>query len=372
MRRETLLVSGLALGLLAGCGEEGPPPEAAVRAVRDLGRVETAASIRGRDGGYSLRRGEQAVFFFGDTVLTAPGEDGTSWRNNTCAATADLDARDGLGGFAEREDALGAPVECFPQTAAERAFNLAHQGDPCQEAPCGARYAVWPGALVDDAERDRTLAFYHLIHAEPGDFNFSRVGSSLAVWPAGQPAPERPELAPGAEHPTQLFPLADPAFGSAALVDQGWLYTYACETDWVAKPCKLGRARLADALDRARWEFWAGDDWSADVGEAVSVMEGNDIMSVAWNRHLERLLAVYNQPMDRRVMLRTAPRPEGPWSAPLEALICLEPTEGSGWIYDALPHPELEREGGRVHYLTYSRTTGFLQSELRLVELELE
>ncbi|HOX42506.1 MAG TPA: DUF4185 domain-containing protein [Myxococcota bacterium] len=373
MRHEALLVSGLALGLLAGCGEEGPPPEAAVRATRDLGLVESAASIRGRDGGYSLLRDGQAVFFFGDTILASPGEDGSSWRNNTCAASADLDARDGLGGFVEREDALGAPVECFPRTAQEAAFNLAHQGDPCQTEPCGARYAVWPGAVVDDPERARALAFYHLIYAEPGDFNFSRVGSSLAVWPDGQAAPERPELAPGAEHPTQLFPLSDPAFGSAALVDQDRLYAYACETDWVAKPCRLGRAPLADALDRARWEFWAGEaGWVDEPARAEPVMEGNDMLAVGWNRHLERFLAVYNQPMDHRVMLRTAPRPEGPWSAPLEAFECLAPTEGSGWIYDALPHPELAREDGRVQYLTFSRATGFLMSELRLVELELE
>jgi hypothetical protein len=372
MRREALLVSGLALGLLAGCGEEGPPPEVAMRAVRDLGPVETAASIRGRDGGYSLLRDGQAMFFFGDTILTSPGVDGTSWRNNTCASTADLDAQDGLGGFAERGDALGAPVECFPQTAGEQAFNQAHAGDPCLEEPCGARYAVWPGSVVEDPERSRALAFYHLIVAEPGDFNFSRVGSSLAVWRDDQEAPERPELAPGAERPTLMFPLSDPAFGSAALVEDGWLYAFACETDWVAKPCRQGRVRLADALDRARWEFWAGDGWSADVGEAVSVMEGNDMLVVAWNRHLARFLAVYNQPMDHRVMLRTALHPEGPWSAPLEAFTCLEPTEGSEWIYDALPHPELAREDGRVQYLTYSRTTGFLQSELRLVELELE
>ena len=33
------------------------------------------------------------------------------------------------------------------------------------------------------------------------------------------------------------------------------------------------------------------------------------------------------------------------------------------------PHAELARENGRVEYLTYCRGTGFLSSEIRLVEL---
>jgi hypothetical protein len=40
-------------------------------------------------------------------------------------------------------------------TAAEQAFNNVHQGNPCQQQPCGARWALWPGAIVADTARNR-------------------------------------------------------------------------------------------------------------------------------------------------------------------------------------------------------------------------
>jgi hypothetical protein len=43
-----------------------------------------------------------------------------------------------------------------------------------------------------------------------------------------------------------------------------------------------------------------------------------------------------------------------------------------GWVYDALAHPELSQDNGRIVYVTYSRYTDPHRSEMRLVALELE
>jgi hypothetical protein len=69
------------------------------------------------------------------------------------------------------------------------------------------------------------------------------------------------------------------------------------------------------------------------------------------------------------VMMRASERPEGPWSEPVVAFTTRTPK--SLWVYDARAHPEYERAGGQIQYVTYSLATGDFKSEMRLVEVEL-
>ena len=358
--------------LAAGCGGDGGPQASlAVMGAADIGQLETSPIIRGRDGGYSGRFEGHSVWLYGDTALEAPDAQGRTWLNNSWSYTDDTDAADGVTGFLERPDSAQAPQEFFPLTDEERQYNDAHYGDPCAQEPCGARWAMWPGSLVYDAEGARALVFYGKIHAAPGDFNFYGVGHSLAVWSRFEDAPVRPVVRAQAAEPTLLFQDDEPAFGSGAFIAEGYLYAYACELDGFDKPCKLARVLPAQALQRDAWSFFAGGGaWSADVRDAKAVFNGSDMVTVYWNTYLGCYLAVYSQPMDAVTRLRTAPRPEGPWSRAVTAFRAQKP-EGGGWVYDAVAHPEFDLDGGRVIHVTYSRSTGFLQGEFRVVRVEL-
>ena len=92
------------------------------------------------------------------------------------------------------------------------------------------------------------------------------------------------------------------------------------------------------------------------------------MLSITYNRHLRAYWAVYAKPLANRVLISTAPSPEGPWSPPTAAFDTLKPHQL--WVYDALAHPEFERENGRIKYITYSLRTAS-GSQMRLVELEL-
>ncbi len=338
---------------------------------KDLGVLPTHPGIRGRDGGYGGTFAGRSVWLYGDTVLEEAAADGRRWRHNSWSATTDFDASDGLTGFLEPLDAAGAPEEFFPQTIDEQTWNDIHFVDDCTVEPCGSRWAVWPGAMVEDAARARALVFYFLVYAEPGDFNFQGVGSSIAVWDDFDAGPTRPELSPGTKHPTLLFGENEPELGAAALVVGDRVYAYACVTEGLSKPCILARASLADALDHDAWRWFAGGGaWSPRAADARPVLDGNDIMTVTFCPALGVYLAVYSQPLGTRTLLRTAPAPEGPWSRATLAFATRKP-EGDATVYDALAHPELARDGGRVQYVSYSRSTGFLESEVRLVELTL-
>ncbi|WP_437898499.1 DUF4185 domain-containing protein [Sorangium sp. So ce124] len=350
--------------VLAACGGEPGP---GVESAEEIGVVEKGAWIEGRDGGDSAVVWGKSVWVYGDTVLTQADEAGTNWHHNSFDISDDLDASDGIGGFSSPADSVGAPGYFIAPTADEQAFNDAHAGDDCAEAPCGARWAVWPGAPVFDAARDRALIPYGLIYAEPGDFNFRGVGQSFAIWEGLDEAPERPIVDASAEHPDLLFGEGEPGWGAALVAHGDDLYTFACDGS-LSKPCRLARVPLETPVDRGAFRYFDGDGWSDDAGDAAELFDGAPIMSVSYCEHLGAWLAVYAPPFDHRIVARTAPDLTGPWSD--ESTLYTAPEEHAP--YDAVHHVEYEEDGGRVQYITYSRpTSGWFGSEFALVRVVL-
>ena len=139
---------------------------------------------------------------------------------------------------------------------------------------------MWPGALVTDSVRNRELIFYMLVYARPGNFNFSGVGTSVAIWDTFDGMPRRPIIDPSAPCTTCLFAENETPFGSAALTVGGMLYVYGCANSGFTNTCKLGRVDPADVLDRTAWSYYAGAGaWSPRLGDAVTVLNGNDILA---------------------------------------------------------------------------------------------
>jgi hypothetical protein len=294
-------------------GSAGPTADLSVVQATDLGATGTNPKIVGRDGGYSGVFAGHVVWVFGDTFLANPNAEGQSLISDSWSFTDDFNAQDGITGFQERDDAAGAPTMILQLSAAERAFNAAHQGTSCQQQPCGARWALWPGAIVADPARNRALIFYQVVSAQPGNFNFHAVGYSVATWQNFADLPQRPTIDAGAEHPDLLFGQNEPSFGSAALVQGDTLYVYGCSSSGFSVPCVLGRVALENVTELSAWSFYAGDgNWSNRVGDAAWVFTGNPIVNVSWNDYLQRFVAVYNSPLSANVMMRTAPESRRP------------------------------------------------------------
>ena len=259
------------------------------------------------------------------------------------------------------------------ETPDEQAFNATHYyAHPCQVPPCGARWAIWPMSIVVDPVTTEALVFYSLVSVAGPGFDFQGVGTSVAIWRRFADIPQRPTLSPPfvVDHPDLLFNEREPTFGSAALINDGVLYAYGCGSnfDGLDKGCRLGKVSVATVQRRLTWTFYAGHGrWSPSVADAISVFEGNDILSVAWNSYLQRFVAIYSQPFSQDVMLRTSPAPEGPWSSPLPAFMAMQPANGN--TYDAHAHPEFD--SGQETYVTYSRKLTSGHSEVRLVVLYL-
>ena len=369
-----LLVASIA-GSPSCSSNSGSPPSGTVVKAVDLGTIPTNPDILGRDGAYSALFQGYSVWLYGDTFLAKPNAENRTLISDSWSYTTDLNAQDGITGFEERLDSAGAPAMILTETPAEQTFNQAHNGNPCQQQPCGARWALWPSSVVTDPASNHALVFYMVVYAQLGNFNFQGMGGSVALWQSFQQQPQRPTFTPPIvpNHPDLMFNGNEPSFGTAAFIGNSTLYVYGCGTpsNGSDKGCRLARVDPAKVQNRNAWTFYLGNgNWSSQDSKAVSVFTGGSIMSVSWNSYLQSYIAVYSAPFSQNVMLRTSPAPEGPWSAEDTAFVALQPVSGN--VYDAHSHSEYDANGGKTIYVTYSRSTGTFTSELRLVAVELQ
>lgn len=89
----------------------------------------------------------RSVWLFGDTFLVLPNADNHRTLSNSSSSTFDMDAGDGIFGFEESVDDVGAPLNFFPFTEEESAFNRAHQVNTVAKSP------VWRAGRSGPAAR---------------------------------------------------------------------------------------------------------------------------------------------------------------------------------------------------------------------------
>ena len=106
-----------------------------------------------------------------------------------------------------------------------------------------------------------------------------------------------------------------------------------------------GAPPAAGVLDPAAYRYWDGTDWVVDPGNAEQVLpRPASELSVMWNNYLGKYTAMYSQGFNS-VVLRTADRPEGPWTGPT-VLVDYSMLPG---VYGAFMHPWAQ--GDDLYYL---------------------
>lgn len=376
MRNRNIAVVTIVLIIqLTGCNVPSDAghaqPSVEVVSVEDLGVVNQDSRLRGRDGGYSGMVGDRQVWVFGDSVISEPNSQGKTWLGSSFSFNPYFESDPRSPSLPLSNDLAGLPIELIDYTTAEEQYNQAHQGDACT-AQCGSRWALWPGPVVADSARDRSILFYGKIHSSPGELNFYGVGHSIAFWQHGANKPTRIIQSIVPDHPTLLFGDKEPQFGHGAFAHGETLFVYACERVETVKPCRLARAPLADVANKESWEYFGYENkWVDGYSSLQPLFHGNDIISVSYNAYLDRFTAVYSEPLSRNIQIRTAPRPEGPWSRPVKITTALPSQNTNGWVYDGLAHAEMSEEDGRFVYITYTRDSGTGTREMRMLRVEL-
>lgn len=273
----------------------------------DLGVVAMPSSITAVSGPHTSRFGDRVLWSFAEAVLDRPAANGDTWRSAIGAFSSPDDPLSPT--FAL--DANGAPLELVPLDATERAFNQAHTAQR-------QGLVVWPTANAS-ASDGSALVFYERLTIGPGDLNLAPSSTGIA------------RLAPNettAVRDPPLFVAPQPQFASGAITLDGYLYLYACTGGFAPTDgCRVARAPVDHAREQPAYRYWNGSDWSAVPASGVVVFDwvpGG--ATIAWHPHLGKFVASYTEPFATRTMVRTAPRPEGPWSAATPLSTTLPPT----------------------------------------------
>lgn len=232
-------------------------------------------------------------------------------------------------------------------------WSTAPDGTPSSFFPDRHPDYLWPGhgAVVDDvlvlffmvtrdagwqrtsADEVETLAFF-----DSHDWD-----AVIVRDPAAPPASWRPE-------PVRRPPIAPaPLLGSAGVfLHDDHLYAHA-----VSRPhaylCRWGSGAVGRG-DLTRPQWWCGDrGWVADDGRGPAVPPVATIapaeteFTVHWDPTRRAFVHVQLRGLGGPGLeLRTAPRPEGPWSAPIAVDYDPDPTDaGDRFSYAGKAHPGL-------------------------------
>lgn len=332
----------------------------------DIGVVPRPPGHAGRDVGFSGMLRGRSVWIFGDTFLPKIADDGLQWRSSSWSWTTDIASDDGIGPFKHALGQDGMAIQLLPHTSEETSYNIAHEGhENCTaKENCGSRHTPWPGALVVDRSERNGIIFYLNMKTGPGgQWDFRSVSGSVATWSDPDASANRVE--------PPLFAAEEPDWGAAAVLVDEDIYVYACEHNGSKKPCMVARVPFNSAADRDSYLFWAGNGWwSEDWRNAVPIFDGGSLFSVHYNAYLEKYLAFYMPGIADEITLRTALLPQGPWSEPHSIGKSMRAHEN--WNYALIAHPEFSRDNGRVEILSYTRPSGFLEQETRLIELRFD
>lgn len=342
-------------------------PKINIQNIRDLGPqlTENPHQMVGQDGAYSIPLGEKTLWFFGDTLIgqRTPGESvwypgGTAvgpWDmsgkagirrmiNNCGLLLENYDMRNGFQDVRYILDNVGEIKTLMPLLADEHPDEI----------------RIW--CMHGIALQDKLYLFFNKVEMladGPFPVNFDILGVGLVVgnsrdW----------EFQRVIHNGSDLFwRKNDPQFSAAILPDKNgdWLYFYGVKKD----PQRVQQTHLARVQpenitnpDAYQYLVSSAPKWSDNIADARPIFaHPPNEQSISFNPYLNCYLAVHSFDITGKIVARTAAHPWGPWSEPTVITTIVpvreKPLPYPPLVYAAKEHPVLQRENGRVIYITY-------------------
>jgi len=327
-----------------------------VRSTRYLGsfpahRAEQWTMI-GQDGGQSIPLPDATLFVFSDTLLAARSTHHPE-RPVPRAFRSTLGAR---GMFLANSAAIGAGPD-LRRTWAGMQYFLDGDGfvrqilEPLdRERLQGIRF--WPehGICIDG----RVYLYYLGVQTtDPGSiWGFRTLGTGLAVLDPASGRCER--LRSGGDWRLWPCTVDDLHFGVQVLREDDWLYVFASVREGLFTTARVARVRADDVTHPARYEFLQDPEprWGPSLDTACNLGLCGGDYSVSFNAHLGRYLMCYVESYGKRLTVRTAPRPWGPYDDPI-TVVGVPHEAASELVYLGFEHPHYSSDGGRTVFISY-------------------
>ncbi|EXJ55494.1 hypothetical protein A1O7_08421 [Cladophialophora yegresii CBS 114405] len=307
-----------------------------------LGDVHSATTYVKRDLGFQGQIGPYVLLSYGDTLYSDASYSDT-WRGMTSDSVA-LATQDPLVVVDPFLNTDGYPPQFCPL--------ISSFGEDPSECAMGITN------VVETTAPNEGIIFFLLNHRPNGTNNLMGAGVASIILDTSSypPVPQISRL------PPQYWwdATCEPWYGDVCALrwkDHIYAYGHGMEGNpWVY----LTRVRADEATNVNCYEYWNGEAWQSGrldgtaIGEKESVFWQINQGQVIWSNYFG-----YNW-MNSKVLLKTAQRPEGPWSDPITLYQATPLTDGSS-IYAAVPHPYFD-ESGKSLVVTFTNHPNTIQA----------
>lgn len=291
-------------------------PTQAVHLVTGAGspqRTDRLWGLAGTDLGIAFTDAEGTTFMaFGDTV--ACDNSASDWRSNTLVKSYNTDYSDGLqiwealtrNGFASS----GKAVEFIPSNF--KIEGVEHTVIPTAGIAIGdTLYIDYMSVRKWGSPGQWTTNYAATMESQDGGQTWRRVNNSIRVNTDNLPNEIAQQIG---RTGFESWP-GNARLQMASLIhgDDGYVYRFSTENGRFGA-AYLSRTKAEDFPRESTFEFWDGSGWARTAIAARRVIdEPVSELSVAWNDHLNKYVALYLAEGTGMVM-RTADELTGPWS----------------------------------------------------------
>jgi len=332
-----LLAVFLAATLLAGAAFQTSPADDYTRAFhRNQG-------WSGADGAYSVPLQDgRTLWLFGDTFFGTVQPDGRRSPQTRMARNS----------VALQEGCAPQTLQFHPET-----FYLGRPG----------RHDLWywPYHGIQVGPGRVQVFLGRFAQTQPQDpFGFRQVGLDLADLDVRR-TPKVERTRPVAHF--RSAPGSVTSWGNALAQDGPWTLIYGVQDSAGSKRLLLARVPRGHLASPGTWRFFDGSGWATDPERAAFLAEDvSNELSVHRSAGGQWWLLSGPADLSSRILLRTAPAPQGPWSPATTLLVA--PEAGPGiFAYNAKAHPGLSDERG----LLISYNLNALDPERVLLEADI-
>jgi hypothetical protein len=151
-------------------------------------------------------------------------------------------------------------------------------------------------------------------------------------------------------------------FGSAAMKAGSEVYIYGLDSRPVGEPAERKAAMIVARVPEDRmgefdaWRFYSNGKWTSDWESCGRLFEGCPTeYSISYVPGIKQYAAVYTEGgIYGNIIVRLAPRPEGPWGEPIRVFDCPDKRwHEKTYSYAAKAHPELSKSPNEL-IVTYA------------------
>ncbi|KAK9456933.1 hypothetical protein V1511DRAFT_495702 [Dipodascopsis uninucleata] len=246
-------------------------------------------------------------------------------------------------------DRDGRPVQFIPFTDEEQAFNK-------QNSSGGAkRYFLWSFSKIVEVEPGEGWIFFTKGRTQSqslqDNVDFGVQIGRVHFTPDRKLSCERMMREP-------LFKDGCKWGSWEAFLDKGYIYLYGEHGGHVY----LARVPPQCPMDKSQYEFWCKDHWSKDESKKSELFWKLQSGTVFWSRfHKCFLMIGCTMWADNKIVVRSAPRPEGPWTNDELLYQLYKPPSGFNYCVNAHPWAFPESSGGELLVSWTDQHTGVIE-----------